>query len=70
MTVQLTVLTNSLAFVGKELGKTAAIPVFELKVASNPIAGDKDFMKSALDFIEDTLLTAETVRLLPQFLAR
>ncbi|TGO61264.1 hypothetical protein BOTNAR_0131g00100 [Botryotinia narcissicola] len=34
------------------------------------LAGNKEFMKSALSFIEDTLMTAETVRLLPEWLAQ
>ena len=33
------------------------------------LARDQKFMHSALDFIEDTLKTAEIVRLLPKFLA-
>ncbi|MCJ1352523.1 MAG: hypothetical protein MMC33_002507 [Icmadophila ericetorum] len=50
MIVQLTVLTNALAFFGKDLAR------------------DKKFMHSALDYIEDTLKTAEVVRLLPKFI--
>jgi hypothetical protein len=49
MIVKLTVLTNALAFFGKDLAK------------------DEAFMVSALAYIEDTLMCAELVRLLPGF---
>ncbi|KAL9636718.1 MAG: hypothetical protein Q9204_002142 [Flavoplaca sp. TL-2023a] len=51
MVVKLTVLTNALAFFGKDLAR------------------DEKFMHAALDYIEDTLKTAEVVRLLPGFMA-
>ncbi|KAL8888276.1 MAG: hypothetical protein Q9192_006202, partial [Flavoplaca navasiana] len=51
MIVKLTVLTNALAFFGKDLAR------------------DEKFMHAALDYIEDTLKTAEVVRLLPGFMA-
>lgn len=50
MIVKLTVLTNALAFFGKDLAKNEA------------------FMVSALAYIEDTLMCAELVRLLPRFM--
>ncbi|KAB8292286.1 hypothetical protein EYC80_008028 [Monilinia laxa] len=41
-----------------------------LSFLGEELGENKEFMKSALSFIEDTLMTAETVRVLPGFLAQ
>lgn len=70
MVVQLTVSTNSLAFFGKELGNHTHYPTYLVSSSWHFEASNTEFMKSALDFIEHTLMTAELVRLLPQVLAQ
>ena len=70
MIVGLTVQTNALAFFGKDLGKRSLLGLSSKIVKANPkvSARNEAFLHSALKFIEDTLRTAETVRLLPKFM--
>lgn len=72
MVLKLVVLANAVSFFGKEVGKSwpSTLDPMQLETyGSYNAAKDEAFMKSALDHIEQTLLCAEIVRLLPKWLA-
>lgn len=69
MVVKLVVLSNAVSFFGKDLGRR----IFKLIVAIRVFltispAKNEDFMVSALQYIEQTLICAEIIRLLPTWM--
>lgn len=56
-----------MSFFGKDLGKSLLINYVNTSLYS--VAKDEEFMVSALAYIEETLICAEIVRLLPSFLS-
>lgn len=71
--VKLVVLANAVSFFGKDIGESSPGSIRLQKhgycrLTEQP-AKDERFMTSALAYVEETLICAEIVRLVPKFLA-
>lgn len=68
MIVNTVVLSNAVSFFGRDIGLPSCV-VLLIQSTYHLTAKNQKFMTSALTYIEETLICAEIVRLLPRFLS-